>query len=247
MLTYEINAIYPAYQGEVNIHGIGAPVIFVRLQGCHLRCYKSTMGTLCDTPESLEGVGGETQTIAQVLSRVMKESKKMGGTKLICLSGGDPLWRKVENVKELLWTFSKNGFLTSIETSGTLSIAPYRKSHDVSFVLDYKLKSAGIKQPFIVNDLGLLNQRDFIKFVVYDEEDYLQAIKVITEYLPKTRAKFAVGTYWGGKISSSQLFKKLCDDSLMGRVVLNVQLHKMVTFCDLNLDVLGETYIPQQI
>ena len=36
----KLNNIYTTFQGEVNAFGIGMPVIFIRLQGCHLRCYK---------------------------------------------------------------------------------------------------------------------------------------------------------------------------------------------------------------
>jgi organic radical activating enzyme len=53
MNKLRLNTIYITYQGEVNHFGIGTHV-FLRLQGCPIRCYKDTMGVLCDTPEALE-------------------------------------------------------------------------------------------------------------------------------------------------------------------------------------------------
>ena len=138
---YYINCVYPAFQGEVNSDGIGAPVIFVRFQGCHLRCYAKTLGTLCDTPEGLEGKsGGINYSLNDLYTIINTQSIMMGGVKLLCITGGDPLWRKKEPMIELFLWLSKKGFTMSIETSGTLSIEPYRYIPNVHFVLDYKLK-----------------------------------------------------------------------------------------------------------
>lgn len=235
-MNYKVNAIYATYQGEVNIQGIGAPVIFVRLQGCHLRCYLKTLGTLCDTPEGLEkDFPGAMNIELDYILNVLQEIRAKSGINLICLSGGDPLWRKQEEVFELLAAFSKAGFKTSVETSGTLSIKPYRNIPEVYWVLDYKLKSAGVPAPFKIDELSLLYNTDYIKFVVYDEEDYKEFKEVVYSKLI-TDAQIAIGPYWGGKITSKQLVQNLLNDELLGKVKINAQMHKLLTLAD-NSDV----------
>ena len=70
-----LNTIYTTFQGEVNPFGIGFPVIFLRLQGCHLRCYKKTLGVLCDTPEGLDKPIAETK-ISYIFAEIEKVSEK---------------------------------------------------------------------------------------------------------------------------------------------------------------------------
>lgn len=246
MRKFQVNTIYPAYQGEVNAKGIGEPVIFLRLQGCHLRCYETTFGKLCDTPEGLLKTGGKEMSEVEILSELLKIRSKMGGTSYICLSGGDPLWRDPKDLFSLLHLLYKNNFEVSIETSGTISVRKFLELPNVTLVLDYKLKSAGIKQKFIIDEINCLHSKDYIKFVVYDNSDY-EEFKTVLPQLQPTKAKIGVGVYWGGKIGTAELFYKLLHDQLLGKVSINCQLHKMVTYCDLNKDVLEQTLIPKEI
>lgn len=241
-----VNAMYPTYQGEVNAKGIGFPVIFLRLQGCHIRCYEATLGTLCDTPEALQKDDSMGKTLPDIIHDLNAIRLKTG-ISYICLSGGDPLWRKPDDVRSLLYALTAAGYEVSVETSGTLSIAPYKDITDVTWVLDYKLCSAGVKLPFSYKDLPLLYEKDFIKFVVYDEADYQQMCQIVPELLQSTRASLAVGAYWGGKMTTSGLVNRMLNDGLMSKVTLNVQLHKMVTYCDFNQEQLTKINIPPLI
>lgn len=231
----ELNVLYESFQGEVNRFGIGSPTLFLRLQGCHIRCYKRTLGHLCDTPESLKKPIGKTE-ISSIFVRVEKLSKKTG-IKVVTLTGGDPLWNSKEEVETLLKWLTDRGFYVSIETSGTLSWVPFVNiSNNISWVIDYKLKSAGIKNglEFFSDEehLNVLTENDFIKFVVYDEEDYEEMVKAVYTLQDKTKAKLAVGSYWGGKIPTIGLFQKLSQDKLLGKVVMNMQTHKMAFSSD---------------
>lgn len=244
--TYNVNTVYPAFQGEVNIKGIGVPVIFVRFQGCHLRCYKDTLGTLCDTPEALEGkTGGTMMDIDELMQKINNVSDAMGGVKLICLTGGDPLWRSTDSLTEFFYRTGDAGYKVSVETSGTLSIAPYRNFMHVSWVLDYKTSSAGVMRPFLISEINLLDNKDFIKFVLYDTADYAE----FKEVLPTldTKATIAVGVYWGGKMKTMELYNQLIADKLLGKVVLNVQLHKMAFYTDATHEQISEVHIPEKI
>jgi organic radical activating enzyme len=250
-----VSAIYPTYQGETNLHGIGAPVIFLRLQGCHLRCYKKTMGVLCDTPEALsrEDVSDEIakDLSAEEIVQALVFLRDKTGINLICLSGGDPLWQNKKDLHNLLSLIVKHEFLVSIETSGTISIAPYSDIPNLYWVLDYKTKSAGIEVPFIWKDLSLLTTKDWVKFIVYDHKDLEEALITIRALLDNSYAKISIGPYWGGAMTVQELYIELLASKLFegGRVQLNVQLHKLNTLYDslLQANMIGEVVIPKKI
>lgn len=238
-----INTIYVSYMGEANYRGIGAPAIFVRTQGCHLRCYKTTIGTLCDTPEALE-FKEKPMELQEIVKKVV-EIKNKTGIDYVCLTGGEPLWRNTFELRNLLSLLTQEGIDVTVETSGTVDIRPFL-GQGVHWVLDYKLKSAGVKMPFKKENLFYLNKQDIVKFVVYDEQDYQEMAEVVKE-LP-TQGKFVAGVYWNGKMTTTKLFEKLVSDSLTKYIALNVQLHKMVTTVDgLSKDILGNIEIPQEI
>ena len=67
MKTLKVQTIYPAFMGEVNECGIGAPCVFIRLAGCNLRCYEKTRGCLCDTPEALAMTSGEQMSVGDIV------------------------------------------------------------------------------------------------------------------------------------------------------------------------------------
>lgn len=238
---YSVNAIYPTYQGEQNFRGIGAPVIFLRLQGCHLRCYAKTLGVLCDTPEGLEK-GEPNMDFSEILG-TLNNIRRNTGIDYVCLSGGDPLWRKKDDIHYLLTQLSYAGFYVSVETSGTLSISPYRDIRNIYWVLDYKVKSAGLPNKFVHSDLPLLTEADIVKFVLYDYADYLEFKEVFHNIT--TKAKIVVGTYWGGELKSNILLEDLVKDGILGKVRINAQLHKLLTHAD-RTDV-SKTIIPKEL
>lgn len=243
-----INTIYASYQGETNAFGIGTPVIFIRTGGCHLRCYLKTLGSLCDTPEALERGSGENMSTDEIIEKVESISQSLGGIKLICLTGGDPLWRASHEIHDLLTGLTDKKYKISVETSGTIDPTSYMYLDDVSWVLDYKLKSAGVKQKFVFSCLPNLVEEDIIKFVVHDLEDYNEFLEVIMPLLNTTKAKIAIGLFWGSsKISYSELINLLSTDKLLGRVLINMQVHKMATFYDNHLLEASQVKIPTEI
>jgi organic radical activating enzyme len=245
-----INEIYVAFQGEVNIAGIGAPAIFLRTQGCHLRCYKRTMGILCDTPHALEK-GKPNWKIDDLVSNLVHRRDKQNQPNLICLTGGDPLWGSTEVLISLLVKLSEEGFVVSIETSGTISPKDYlvEDIRNVHWVFDYKLTSAGIQKSKIIGIfewLPDLRETDFVKFVVQNEEDYEEMCIFVRANYGKTFARFAVGAYWGGDLTPYSLFNRLQQDSLLKKVVLNFQTHKLCLLAE-NQKILNLTDTSGQI
>lgn len=239
-----VNAIYPTFQGEANPFGIGSPSIFLRLQGCHLRCYKKTLGVLCDTPEALEKTT-QKQNILSIFERVkgVVDNTKI---KVVTLTGGDPLWNNRKELVELFTLLTDYGVSVVVETSGTISWLPFRAiSKNIYWVIDYKLKSAGIDNAGKLfqseEHLSDLTDKDFLKFVVYDKDDLAETIQTIEAIKNATKASIVVGAYWGGKLTTFEIFNLIKNYGLLGRVAINMQTHKMA------VSINTETEIPKHI
>ena len=239
----EINAIYPSWDGEVNALGIGAPTIFVRTQGCPHRCYLKTKGILCDTPEALKRNPAKEMSIEDVLLDCIN-IRTTSGINKITLTGGDPLWADgFEGHRELIALFELfeiNKFIVTVETSGTISIKQYRDFDNVHWVLDYKLRSCGVPEKTVqrtFDNFHLLNDKDFVKFVIDDWDDFNEALKIVNAF--KNRPfKWAMGLFWGSKLTNIQLFDSMVQAGICGEVVLNIQTHKWVMMKqDLTVDI----------
>jgi 7-carboxy-7-deazaguanine synthase len=235
-MDFKVNTIYPSFMGEVNTYGIGVACTFVRLAGCNLRCYLDTMGTLCDTPESLEKHQGDSLTLNEIIDKLEDY-----GNDVICLTGGEPLMFRPT---ELLQRLSNLGFKVVVETNGSMDVSPYRDLENVSFVVDYKLASTGEGGSFLNKNVGILNDKDFIKFVVNSEEDLEEAFTLI-ESIPNKRVNIALGLYWGSKISTVDFLKTLRERKFTGYV--NMQTHKFMMLQDKAKDIIKEMTIPKNL
>lgn len=237
MRTLSVNTIYPAFMGEVNMHGIGVPCTFVRLAGCNLRCYYKTKGILCDTPEALHPSSGMYMTPSYIVEKVTAL-----GNPVVCITGGEPL---MQDITELLTELSVAGFYVVIETNGSKSVLPYRHIHNVSFVVDVKTTSTGESEKMFEDNYLFLDENDFVKFVIDTEEDFAEFEKWYTAHDYLT-CNVAVGTFWGSKISYSWLIKEL--HKYKG-VYLNMQTHKMTCLYDETKDSsdFGKLFIPKEL
>lgn len=231
-MNVNVQAVYTTFMGEQNIQGIGAPVVFLRLGGCHIRCYKATKGILCDTPEALEKGSGEDMTISQAVALVVGKAREAGGIPLVCLSGGDPLWRHKDVLHELFTRLENTGMHTVVETSGTIDWRPFR-DYDASFVLDFKTPSAGIpeKMNLVEKYHEELKEDDYIKFVIDGDSDYQYFLEKF-ELIKDTRAHITIGPFWGGNYDPVILSELLERDGILGKVKINMQAHKMAVSSD---------------
>lgn len=231
---YRVNTIYPAFMGEQNCFGIGQRCVFVRFSGCNIRCYESTLGVTCDTPEALCGTCGTDMTTKEIIERLREYN-----IRTICLTGGEPLLQKPI---ELLSALSKNGFAVVVETNGTLSIEPYRHVENISFVMDYKAPSAGVKS-FCHENFYYLRKRDYIKFVLYDDADY-EDMKIICERM-KGKVNLVAGLFWGAKIGYVELANRILRDRLP--LNLNMQVHKMMVLYDEYPEAVRTLVVPKEL
>lgn len=218
-----VNTIYPAFMGEVNKFGIGAPCTFVRLAGCNIRCYAEVLGSFCDTPEALCFNMGK-----QMLEKDIEEQCREYGNNIICLTGGEPLCQNVEPLLQLLVAY---GYNVVVETNGTRSIKPYQME-GVSFVIDYKSTSTGYKHKMVEENFSTLSHGDFLKFVIYDEKDYKDFVEWYSSYRDHLVQGFrlAVGVFWGSKVTYDWLLRKIQADGIPA--YLNMQTHKMMCMYD---------------
>lgn len=232
-----VNTIYPAFMGEVNKHGIGAPCTFVRLAGCNLRCYLKTKGILCDTPEALTFKSGKEMSVSEIVNEV-----RDFGNKIVCLTGGEPL---MQDVEELLTELSNRGFHVVIETNGSRRIEPYRHIRNVSFVVDVKSESSGESEQMREENYSLLDENDFLKFVIDTEEDYREFCSwmVAHDYL---KCKVAIGAFWGSEMSYEGLIKRTTS-SFVRPIYLNMQTHKMACLYDLHKNEVKDIFIPKDL
>jgi 7-carboxy-7-deazaguanine synthase len=99
--TLKINEIFESIQGEGSL--IGSPALFVRLDGCPLRC------SWCDTPYALEGNAG-----AAVSTDVIAE--RAAGFSHVVITGGEPL---AQDIAPLVAALRRDRHIT-VETSGTI-------------------------------------------------------------------------------------------------------------------------------
>lgn len=210
-----ITEIFYSLQGEADTAGL--PTVFIRLTGCPLRC------TYCDTTYSFEG--GQRQTLESII-----ETAKSHNTPYICVTGGEPLAQP--NCIPLLKQLSDQGFDVSLETSGALDVS--HVDSRVSKVLDLKTPASGESHRNLMSNLDHLTQRDQIKFVICDRNDYEWAKEQLLHYQLDQK----VNTVWFSPafaIEKGQaklprfardLAQWLLEDQLPARFQL--QLHKLL-------------------
>ncbi len=99
-----VNEIYESIQGEGLL--VGTPSIFIRLQGCNLRC------PWCDQPEALS-FSNATIPVEGILQKVQEFPARH-----VVITGGEPFAH--QNLHVLVRALIEEGFSLQIETNGTL-------------------------------------------------------------------------------------------------------------------------------
>ena len=153
MSTLRITEIFLSLQGEANT--VGRPTIFVRLTGCPLRCQ------YCDSEYAFSG--GTMMGLDTILGEVEEL-----GVPHVTVTGGEPLAQP--NAIALMQKLVDAGKSVSLETSGALSVADVPAG--VVKVLDLKTPGSNESHRHLWENLGHLNPRDQIKFVLCSRADY---------------------------------------------------------------------------
>jgi len=203
-----ITELFLSIQGE-STHA-GRPCSFVRLTGCPMRC------VWCDSEYTF--TGGEKISFEDIFSRLDEF-----GCNLVEVTGGEPLAQK--NVFPFIEELCERGYEVLIETGNFVSTAEVDQRAKI--VLDVKCPASGEAERNHWENLERLRaDRDEVKFVVADLEDWEFAKKIIRQYELESRA-FAVLI---SPVFDSPQQKKIAE-AVAGsgmKVRLNMQIHKFI-------------------
>ena len=161
---------------------------------------------------------------------IMDKVEDIGqGIKRVVITGGEPIEQK--ELMPLLQALRMKGFEVSVETNGVDSdrlLNLILLFPEVSWVVDYKLPSAGlVAQSSSIQLHNSLSSKCFSKFVISDIEDFKQAAGVAKCLYPSIHRLYfspAEG------LDPAQLFAwmkvtKICLDNNVG---YSYQIHKVI-------------------
>jgi len=209
MLT--INEIFHSIQGESTF--AGRPCVFVRLTACDLRC------AWCDTPYAF--VEGRKMSVDAVAAEVARL-----GCPLVEITGGEPLLQ--EDVYPLMTRLLDEGRTVLLETGGHLSVD--RVPANVVKILDVKCPASGESAKMQWDNLGRLDVRDQVKFVIQDRADYEFARDVVGRHALDRRVAAVLFSPVHGVLEPRALAEWVLADRLPVRVQL--QVHKYIWGAD---------------
>jgi len=202
----KICEIFYSIQGEGQ--WLGLPNVFIRTQGCNLRC------TFCDTTYAYDE--GEEKTITEILKEIKRYT-----CRFICITGGEPLLQQA--TYELIEKLCNQGYVVCIETNGSYAIDPLIKNKTVMISLDIKCPSSQMSSKMDLNNLSLIRPVDQVKFVIGTRKDYVYAKNIFSTYHIPCKVYFQ--PVWK-QLPLQKLASWIQQDNLM--VYLGIQLQKII-------------------
>ena len=201
-----ISEIFYSLQGESTL--VGLPTVFVRLTGCPLRC------GYCDTTYAFKG--GQWMQAEEILQQV-----KSLGADYVCVTGGEPLAQK--DCLLLLQDLCEAGYVVSLETSGALDIS--QVDERVIRIVDVKTPASGEQDKNLIENFELLTDKDQVKFVICNREDYEWSRQMLQDYrlTEKCEVLFSPSE---GEMKPTELADWILQDHV--KVRMQLQLHKIL-------------------
>lgn len=213
-MDLRITEIFLSIQGESS-HA-GRPCAFVRLTGCPMRC------VWCDSEYTF--TGGTRISFADIFAQL-----KDFGCDLVEVTGGDPLAQK--NVYPFITQLLDDGYEVLIETGGFFSTE--RVDARAKIILDVKCPASGESERNYWANLERLNpEKDEVKFVIADLNDWEFARSVIVKYDLENRAKEILISPIFGVENLQEIAETVSRSDL--KVRLNLQLHKYIWGADVH-------------
>jgi len=213
-MDLRITEIFLSIQGE-STHA-GRPCAFVRLTGCPMRC------VWCDSEYTF--TGGTRISFEEIYARL-----KEFGCNLVEVTGGDPLAQK--NVFPFITRLLDDGYEVLIETGGFFSTE--KVDERAKIILDVKCPASGESERNYWANLERLNaEKDEVKFVIADLNDWNFAKEVIAKYDLENRAKEILISPIFGIENLAEIAETVSRSGL--RVRLNLQLHKYIWGADVH-------------
>ena len=205
--SLRITEIFYSLQGEART--VGVPTVFIRLTGCPLRCQ------YCDTAYAFEG--GVIRSIQEIVEAVAGFACDH-----ITVTGGEPLAQP--NCIPLMASLCDHGYTVSLETSGAMPIDHIDER--VSIVMDLKTPASKEVAKNNYENILLLREKDQVKFVICDRQDYDWAKSKCLEYNLDARVSDVLFSPSHEELAATELAEWILDDKL--RVRMQVQLHKIL-------------------
>ena len=203
-----VTEIFLSIQGESS-HA-GRPCAFVRLTGCPMRC------RWCDSEYTF--TGGEKKSFDEIFAKLDEF-----GCDLVEVTGGEPLAQRA--VFPFITELCDRGYEVLIETGG------YVATEDVDaramIILDVKCPASGEAERNHWPNLERLRlDRDEVKFVIADLNDWQFAKEVIVKYDLENRAKEILISPVHGVENLAEIAEEVSRSKL--KVRFNLQLHKYI-------------------
>ncbi|MCS6999914.1 MAG: radical SAM protein [Bacteroidota bacterium] len=209
-VVLSLSEIFHSIQGEGTRAGM--PCVFVRLQGCSLRC------VWCDTPYALDRRKPElVLSAADILQRI-----EHYGTPFVELTGGEPL-EQLGTFRLVEWLCDR-GYTVAIETGGHISIE--HVDPRAICIVDVKCPDSRMQPLNYAANLDFLRPHDEVKFVIASRRDYEWARTVVEKHNLSTRAAAVLFSPAFGIIQPDVLAEWILSDRLPVR--LQLQLHKFI-------------------
>ncbi len=202
-----ISEIFKSISGESWQAGYLAT--FVRTYGCQLNC------SYCDSRYACDSNEYTLMSVDQIMSVVEKMQCKR-----IILTGGEPLIQR--GAHELVVELSNAGYIVEIETCGAVDITDYLNIPNVYITMDWKSISSGMNDKMIPENLYKLREQDVLKFVVSNEEDLDDMVRIAAD----TYAQCFVSPVFG-EIEPVDIVSYLMNNNL-NDIRFQLQIHKIV-------------------
>ena len=203
-ITLRITEIFRSLQGEARHAGL--PTVFVRLTGCPMRC------VYCDSAYAFHG--GDKQSIDDIIKDVKNYSVRH-----VTVTGGEPLAQK--NCHELLSKLCDLGYVVSLETGNAMDVSSVDKR--VHIVLDIKTPASTEEQNNRYENLDHIADKDQLKFVLMNRDDYLWSKQFIEERDLADKVEILFSPV-ADELPASDLANWILEDNLLVR--FQMQLHK---------------------
>lgn len=187
-MKLKIASIFRTIDGEVTKYGPWGWSTFVRTGGCNLRCWKSS--GFCDAPHTLDiNYPYDEIEALEVVNRVLSF-----GTPYATITGGEPMLQR-EGVCYLSNILRHHSLKVSLETSGSLPMTLPEVRCFTCVVMDVKPPSTEMSKKNCSENMSILRDSDYAKFVIENREDFNWAVNYIEQF--PTKANVAFGIRWG--------------------------------------------------
>jgi 7-carboxy-7-deazaguanine synthase len=219
-----LSEIYTSVQGEGP--DFGELTQFVRFAGCNLRC----AGWACDTQHAIDPAKyrheWETVTPNEVAARLRCPS----AVKHITLTGGEPFLQPANELDALVSNYLMRDRI-NVFTNGTILWSDWVQKQNVCVIMDWKLPGSGEndRHKERLRNLGYLTNKDAVKFVCVDKNDFWAAHRVVENHpeLFQHVGHLYLGVAWG-KLQEAEIVEWLKVHGNPLGFKLNVQVHNYI-------------------